>query len=180
MIDKNIERDFSKKNFSNLVKENNKLIADLKEYVDSKCNAFSDFIKHENQKIIDKLNLKSLEEEKTKFLENMKKFKGEKMAESNDTSDVYYKTGSFLFFSWFDSGASKQCYQDAIDQYFSENKDNILQNLNNNKYHGETNITRIYEVFIDNINGLKKNFSFFEEIVKDIEGFIYKLFGITD
>ena len=180
MIDKNIERDFSKKNFSNLVKENNKLIADLKKYVDSKCNAFSDFIKHENQNIIDKLNLKSLEEEKTKFLENMKKFKGEKMAESNDTSDVYYKTGSFLFFSWFDSGASKQCYQDAIDQYFSENKDNILQNLNNNKYHGETNITRIYEVFIDNINGLKKNFSFFEEIVKDIEGFIYKLFGITD
>lgn len=180
MIDKNIERDFSKKNFSNLVKENNKLIADLKEYVDSKCNAFSDFIKHENQNIIDKLNLKSLEEEKTKFLENMKKFKGEKMAESNDTSDVYYKTGSFLFFSWFDSGASKHCYQDAIDQYFSENKDNILQNLNNNKYHGETNITRIYEVFIDNINGLKKNFSFFEEIVKDIEGFIYKLFGITD
>ena len=180
MIDKNIERDFSKKNFSNLVKENNKLIADLKEYVDSKCNAFSVFIKHENQKIIDKLNLKSLEEEKTKFLENMKKFKGEKMAESNDTSDVYYKTGSFLFFSWFDSGASKQCYQDAIDQYFSENKDNILQNLNNNKCRGETNITRIYEVFIDNIIGLKKNFSFFEEIVKDIEGFIYKLFGITD
>jgi len=180
MVDKNIERDFSKKNFSNLVKENNKLIADLKEYVDTKCKAFSDFIKHENQKIIDNLNLKSLEEEKTKFLENMKKFKGEKMGESNDTSDVYYKTGSFLFFSWFDSGASKQCYQDAIDQYFSENRDNILQNLNNNRYHGETNITRIYDVFIDNINGLKKNFNFFEEIVKDIEGFIYKLFGITD
>ena len=179
-IDKNIERDFSKKNFSNLVKENNKLITDLKNYVDTKCKGFSDFIKHENKKIIDKLNLKSLEEEKAKFLENMKKFKGEKMSESNNSSDDYYKTGSFLFFKWFDFNASKQCYQDAINQYFNENGENILKNLNNNKIHGETNIRRIYDVFIDNINGLKNNFKFFEEIVKDIEGFIYKLFGITD
>ena len=179
-IDKNIERDFSKKNFSNLVKENNKLITDLKNYVDKKCKGFSDFVKRENKKIIDKLNLKSLEEEKAKFLENMKKFKGEKMSESNNSSDDYYKTGSFLFFKWFDFNASKQCYQDAINQYFNENGENILKNLNNNKIHGETNIRRIYDVFIDNINGLKNNFKFFEEIVKDIEGFIYKLFGITD
>ena len=42
------------------------------------------------------------------------------------------------------------------------------------------NIKRIHNVFNDNINGLKNHFKIFEEIVKDIERFIYKLFGITD
>ena len=36
----------------------------------------------------------------------MKKFKGEKMAESNKTSSDYYKTSSFLFFEWFNTDAS--------------------------------------------------------------------------
>ena len=110
----------------------------------------------------------------------MKKFKGEKMAESNKTSSDYYKTSSFLFFEWFNTDASKQCYQEAIDRYFSENKDNILNNLNNNKKNGQNNIKRIHNVFNDNINGLKNHFKIFEEIVKDFERFIYKLFGITD
>ena len=110
----------------------------------------------------------------------MKKFKGEKMAESNKTSNDYTITNSFLFFKWFDYNASKQCYQNAIDQYFNENRDNIINNLTDNRNNGKRNIERIYDVFIDNIKGLKTNFSYFEKIVKNIEDFIYRLFGIKD
>ena len=179
-IDSKIENDFSKQNFPNLVKVNTNLIAKLKEYVDKECIAFINFIKRKNQIIIDKLKLKTLEEEKAKFLENMKKFKGEKMAESNKTSNDYSIFNSFLFFKWFDYNASKQCYQDEIDQYFNENRDNIIKNLTDNRNNGKINIERIHDVFIDNIKGLKTNFSYFEEIVKNIEDFIYRLFGIKD
>jgi hypothetical protein len=179
-IDNNIENNFSKQKFPNLVEVNNKFIAKLKDYVDTECNNFGEFIKRKNQDIIDKLELKTLEEEKAKFLENMKKFKGEKMAESNKTSNDYTITNSFLFFKWFDYNASKQCYQNAIDQYFNENRDNIINNLTDNRNNGKRNIERIYDVFIDNIKGLKTNFSYFEKIVKNIEDFIYRLFGIKD
>ena len=45
----------------------------------------------------------------------MKKFKGEKMAESNKTSSDYYKTSSFLFFEWFNTDASKHIKKQLID-----------------------------------------------------------------
>ena len=101
IIDDRIREEFKKKklnDFPDLVRRNNQIISELKSHIDSCCEKFSKNVKKRNNKIISKLKLKSLEEEKNRFIENMRKICG-KNIEANNYDSEHYKKNKTVFFS---------------------------------------------------------------------------------
>ena len=149
-------------------------------WMKKKCNRFDAFLTKKNQNVIDNLNLKELEEDKKNFEENMSQFEKANMENNTDTISEFITEKSFLFFfKVFDKKNTLTKYKNKVTNFFN-NKDNILSIIEKNKNKAIDNIEGIVNKFQNKIQGFKNNFEEFERIVKEVEEFIYKEFGIKE
>ena len=166
--------------FNKLVNKNKDIFKLLIQYIKNKLNKFDYFLTERNQKIIDSLKLKELEEDKKAFEKNMLLFEKVNMEGISEKPNEFITQKKFFFY-WkiFDKDKTLQKYKTSVDNFFN-NKDNILSIIKNNKVKAIDNIEEIYNNFQNIIQGFQNHFGEFEKIVKEVEEFIYKEFGIKE
>ena len=192
IIDDKISRcNSDQKSFENMVSDNNSLLNGLIEKVKNKSKFFDEYLKEENEKIINKLNLKELQNDKDRFKEKMTKLEELNIGNNVSSSSSTYittKTETYTSGWWiFESKYTKTVYEhdktiakyrEKITQFFKEGKENTNQMIEENKNKIVYNINDIFNKFNEGINGFKKHINDFEKTVKEVEDYIYRQTGI--
>ena len=193
IISKKIEQcSNDQKSFEKMVSDNNIFLNELIEKVKNKSQLLDDFLKEENEKIINKLNLKELQNDKNKFKEKMNKL--EKLNINNSvssSSSSYVSTRNETYegnWYWFYTDSHTKTiyehdktisnYKEKINNFFKEGLNNSSKMIEENKNKIINNISDIFNKFNEGINGFKRNINKFEKTVKDVEDFIYRQTGI--
>ena len=180
-----------KDSFEKMVSDNNIYLNELIEKIKNKSKGFDDFLKEENESIINKLNLRELQYEKDRFKEKMNKL--EKFNMDNSVSSVSssyietttetYTTGWWFFEEThtktiYEHSKTINKYKEKIEKFFKEGKESSNKMIEENCYKIVNNIDNIFNKFNEGINGFKNNINNFEKTVKEVEDFIYRQTGI--
>ena len=179
------------KSFGSMVLNNNLLLNELIEKVKGKSKFFDQFLKTENEKIINKLNLKELQKDKDNFKKKMEKLEqlniGNNVSSSSSeyvtTRSETYTSGWWIFSSTetktiYEHDKTISKYKEKIEKFFNEGKENSNKMIEDNKNKIVNNIYDIFNKFNEGINGFKRHINDFEKTVKEVEDFIYRQTGI--
>jgi hypothetical protein len=177
--------------FNSMVSNNNLLLNVLIEKVKNKSNFFDNYLKLENEKIINKLNLKELQEDKDNFKKNLDKLEQLNIGNNVSSSSSEYvttrtetiKTGWWIFTSEekktiYEHDKTIAKYREKIDKFFKEGIQDSNKMIEDNKNKIVNNINDIFNKFNEGINGFKKHINDFGKTVKEVEDFIYRQTGI--
>ena len=181
----------NQQSFEEMVSNNNLLLNQLIEKVKNKSQFFDNYLKEQNEKIINKLKLKELQNDKQKFKEKMEKLEklniGNNVSSSSDsyvtTKTKSYEEGWWIFKSTkyttvYEHDETIKKYQEKINNFFKEGKENSIKMIEENKNKIVNNIYDIFNKFNEGISGFKNHINDFEKTVKDVEEYIYKQTGI--
>ena len=177
--------------FKTMVSENSGIIGELINKIKNKNNRLDQILREKNDIIIENLNLKELEKEKSNFRENMSKFEEINITDNvSSGSDSYiskyeksWKTGWWLweethYKTVYEHSKTIGNYRAKLDTFFKDTKKNSLESIEDKKTKTIENIDGIFGKFNEEINGFKKNINEFKKIVDQVEDFIYKNTGI--
>jgi hypothetical protein len=186
--------------FKKMVEDNNYYFEDLKEEVQEESKSFGKFLKKENKKIIEQLNLEELENKKKDFEKEMQKIRGLTISESvNSSSSSYvqthisyheesYKKRVFLWFkktcyrtvseTVYEHDNTIKKYKETIEYFFRNAEEKSIENVQDNKNEIYNNINSIFKKFNDSLGGFKNNIDKLKEYIDDMEKFIYKQTGV--
>jgi len=183
-LDKSGSDKEKKNHFNNLVDQNKEIIDNLITDINKIKSNFDKYLTEKNEELINKLNLNDLQKEKEEFKNNMKKFETMSLSNISSRSDDYNVTveSKFLFFftsKSYDINKTIEKYQNSIDSFFN-GKDAYLEVIDKNTDKVINDIEGIFSKFNQTIDGFKNHFNAFEDIVKEVETFIYKSFGIRE
>ena len=77
----------------------------------------------------------------------------------------------------YDHSSTIKKYNDSINEFFKNAKDNCIKNVETNKNKIVENIKDIFDKFNDSITGFQTNIEQLKEYLDDIENFIFKQTG---
>ena len=183
-FDKKKSRKELEEKFSELVNLNKDAIDNLLSTIDSSKKEFDQFLTEKNTEVITKLNLQELQKDKEAFKNNMSKFESASIKNiSGEAKDynIIKKSKTFFFFTKenYDIDETLKKYQEEVDKFFIS-KDEVIKVIDKNKDKVINDLEGLFEKFNQQIDGFKNHFNDFENTVKEIEQFIYKVFGIRD
>jgi gas vesicle protein len=186
--------------FQTMIENNNIYFEDLKDDVKKESKSFGQFLKKENKKIIEQLNLEELENKKKDFEKEMQKIRGLTISENvNSSSSSYvqthisyheesYQKRVFLFFkktyyrtvseTVYEHDNTIKKYKETIEYFFRNAENKSIENVKDNKKEIYNNIKSIFEKFNDSLGGFKNNIDKLKEYIDDMEKFIYKQTGV--
>ena len=182
-IDKKCNEENQQKNFINLINQNKDILDKLINNINNAKKSFDDYLSDKNKTILQQLQLEELQKQKEEFEKNMSKFENVNMENISKEESYYKQTDkkSFLFIKWenYNLESTLNKYKEEVQKLFNS-KSNILDIIDKNRDKAINDIEGIFMKFNETIDGFKNNFKGFENLVKEVELFIYKVFGITD
>ena len=173
-----------KERFSKLVNKNKETIDNLITNVNNIKSEYDKYLIEKNTEIINKLDLQELQKEKDEFKNNMSKFESANVSNISCDVNQYNREGEkpFFFFwksKYYDINETINKYDESITNFF-KSKEGILEVIDKNKDKVIKDIEGIFEKFNQKMDGFFNNYKEFEKIIKELDIFIYKAFGIRD